>query len=360
MTKVLFVSSHAELGGSERYLLDLVSHLEDDEVEGVVSLADGPAVDRFRGARFRVEVIPTSGAISSILRSSRVLRRAVASSAADVVHANGVKAALVCVLARLSRPVVWVKHDFAWDGFIARIVASRCARIVGVSKAVLGGLDGPKTRVVMPGIPPADFDQAAGESALQELIGERAPVVALVGRLHPVKGHAALISAGPAIQEKCPDVRFLFVGGRDPIHEAYADEMEQLARTRLGKAAVWVGYRPDLLSLLSACSVAVIVTGSDERAPRAEGFGYVGVEAMAVGTPVVAFANGATPEVLGDCGSLVAPGEEQALAEGVLRVLEEEPARQRAIACGHQRAAESFSMQRFVSEMRDVYVEAAS
>lgn len=366
-TKVLFISSHAELGGSERYLFDLVSHLGRDEIDRVISLADGPLVARFQDAGFNVEVIPTSGSVVSILRASRTVRRAVSASPAKVVHANGVKAALVCALGRLTLPVVWVKHDFSWDAVIARFVARRCSLVVGVSRAVLDPLTGGKskigkaeTAVVMPGLSSVEVDTAAGDEVLKGIIGEPAPVVALVGRLHPVKGHAAFIEAGVAVKTLQPEVRFLFIGGRDPVHESYAQEMEGLAKRSLGDAITWVEHRFDILPILAACSVAVIATGSDPRAPRPEGFGYVAVEAMAVGTPVVAFASGATPEVLGNCGFLVAPGDTQAFAEAITRALEDGPARAEVINCGKKRAAGEFAIGRFVSEMRDAYARAAS
>ena len=45
-----------------------------------------------------------------------------------------------------------------------------------------------------------------------------------------------------------------------------------------------------------------------------EGFSLVALEAMGVGTPVVAYEYGGPPEVLGECGLLVPPGDRDALA----------------------------------------------
>lgn len=58
----------------------------------------------------------------------------------QILHANGLKATLVCQLAVLGTgiPLVWVKHDFSWDGWMARAAALRCASVIGVSKAVTG------------------------------------------------------------------------------------------------------------------------------------------------------------------------------------------------------------------------------
>ena len=357
--KVLFVSSHAQLGGSERYLFDLVCELG-QAAGSVVALEDGPLVVRLKAVDVEVEVIDTGGGPISLIRSASALREVLKRQRPDVIHANGVKAALVCSLTRPGIPVVWVKHDFSWDGPLARLIARRCALVVGVSDAVLASVRASKTKVVMPGVPPVVADEAAGRSALTELVDEGGPVILLVGRVHPVKGHAELIAAAPGILAERPDVRFLFVGAPDPQQETYAREMRDLAATKAGAAVTWAGHRSDLLDLLAAASVAVIVTGSDDRAPRPEGFGYVAVEAMAVGTPVVAYAAGAIPEVLGDCGYLVTPGDRTGLVTAVLDALRNDARRDALIARGKDRAATVFSLDRFVTGMRRAYEEASS
>src|SRR5262245_35871222 len=95
---VVFVSSHAGEGGSERYLEALVGHLGPAWVRAVVVLDEGPFVDRLRAAGVTVEVVPTgrrAGIASGAVRLRAVLRRLEPA----VVHANGVKAALVSGLA---------------------------------------------------------------------------------------------------------------------------------------------------------------------------------------------------------------------------------------------------------------------
>ena len=132
---VTFVISHALSGGSERYLELLLDHLAPAWVHGVVSLQDGPFVPRLRASGFEVEVVETGPRLSMLASALRV-RRLINRDPPAVIHANGVKAALVAALARPRAPVLWVKHDFSWDGPLAALVARRCARVVGVSAAV--------------------------------------------------------------------------------------------------------------------------------------------------------------------------------------------------------------------------------
>jgi glycosyltransferase involved in cell wall biosynthesis len=69
-----------------------------------------------------------------------------------------------------------------------------------------------------------------------------------------------------------------------------------------------------------------------------EGFGLPPLEAMASGTPVFASATGSILEVVGDAGLLVDPHDDVALAEGLERILTDQPLRDACIAAGVERA----------------------
>ena len=90
-----------------------------------------------------------------------------------------------------------------------------------------------------------------------------------------------------------------------------------------------------------------------------EGFSLVALEAMGVGTPVVAYDYGGPPEVLGECGLLVPPGDRDALAEALLRVLEDGAARA-AGRVRRRRASERFSLSAMIEAMENRYREAAA
>jgi glycosyltransferase involved in cell wall biosynthesis len=73
---------------------------------------------------------------------------------------------------------------------------------------------------------------------------------------------------------------------------------------------------------------------------RDEGFGFPALEAMSVGVPVVASAVGGIPEVVGDAALLVPVDDADALAGALRTAVEDDTARARLIARGHQRAAQ--------------------
>ena len=348
---VLFVSSHAKAGGAEGYLATLAENLGPDWVKFVVCLEDGPLVERLSADGVPVEVLPTSRHSWGIVGSARRLRRLLAREQPAVVHANGIKAALVSVLAT-RRPIVWAKHDFSYDGRLARFVAGRCALVVGVSEAVTKTFaDRSRIEVVHNGLAPGVVDRQAGRQRLEEALGG-APgaVVALVGRLDPVKGHRELLAAASEIRGRRPDLRLVFVGGPDASHPGYEEEL----RREAGDEASFLGHRDDARELIAGAELLAIPTVVPE------GFPYVGLEALAAGTPVVGYASGGLPELVGPCGLLVPPGDRDALAEAIVSLLEDESRRRRLGECGRERVAREFTLDRMVEATRNVYLRAAA
>jgi len=334
--RVAFVSSHARDGGSERYLETLIEQIGIDWVAGLIALEDGPAVTRWRQT-VAVEVLPVGTGVASIAAAAPRLQRAVRRMNAQIVHANGVKAAAVSSLIRT--PAIWAKHDDSFDGVIGRLIARRSRAVVGVSSSALAGIGSPANGIVVPpGIEVAAVDRAAARARVDVLTDGRRPVVSMVGRLDPVKGHrdamAATIDAAV----------LLVVGGDDPSHVDHARSLRRDA----GSHVVFAGHRDDAIDLVAGSDLVVIPS-------RNEGFGLVAAEAMAVGTPVVAYAVGALPEVLGPCGTLVERGDAEALRSALLGLLDEPARRDAAAACGRDRVATMFATSRWVDAMRTVY-----
>ena len=352
---VTFVSSHALRGGAERYLELLMDGLGADWVRGAVVLQEGPFVDRLRELGHPVEVVPTgarAGIVSGAWRLRRVLRR----QSPAVVHANGVKAALVAALATAGTrtPVIWVKHDVSFDGPLANAVAAASADVVAVSEAITTGLSERarrKVHVVPNGVPRVGVDSEVGRATVDGLAGGR-PVVALVGRVHPHKGQLDLVDSAPAVLERVPGARFLLVGGDDPSQPDYAAAVRaRVAELGVSDAVVFAGDRTDAIELMSGADVVAVPS-------HQESFGIAALEAMAVGTPVVATSVGGLPSVVGDCGTLVEPGDHAALAAAIVAALDSD-ARERMGECGRRRVAERFRIETTVDAMRERYAAVA-
>jgi glycosyltransferase involved in cell wall biosynthesis len=364
--RVAFVSPFVIQGGAERYLSLLLDGLERDWIARIYFLADGPLVGELHERGYPLEVVPTGPGPLAILRSALLLRRELRRLRPDVVHADGIKGALVTTLALAGTrvPVVWLKCDFSHDGWLARAVARRCRSIAAVSRAVTetfrdGALE--KTTVVPFGLPEAAVDRERGRAAVRGLVGEGSgPVLGLVGRLDPHKGHREVLAVLPRLRER-HDVRAVFVGADDPAHPGYREQLAaEIAAAGLEGAVALPGFRGDAVELIAGCDALVIPSVTSRGGLGKEGFSLVALEGMGVGTPVVAYDHGGPPEVLGDCGLLVPPGDREALGDALLRLLEDGDLRERLSECGRLRARERFSLSAMIEAMESRYREAAA
>ena len=137
---------------------------------------------------------------------------------------------------------------------------------------------------------------------------EDAFLVCAVGRLSPEKGHRYLLRAIAALVDHIPTLRITFLGEG---HERKALENE-VARLGVQNYVVFAGFKKDIQPWIQACDLLV-------NPSLTEGVPNVILEAMALGTPVVATRVGGVPDLVQDqqCGVLVPPGDPEALAVAI-------------------------------------------
>ena len=114
------------------------------------------------------------------------------------------------------------------------------------------------------------------------------------------------------------------------------------------------GYLPDATTAALVQAAAVLL-----HPALAEGFGFVPLEAMAAGTPVIAAGVASLPEVVGDAAVLVdSPTEPAAWAQAISALLEDEDRRRALAQAGRQRVTR-FSWDHTARRMIEVYRDAA-
>lgn len=158
-----------------------------------------------------------------------------------------------------------------------------------------------------------------------------APTLAFLGRIdEPRKGLQVLLDALPAILVRHPRARVLVAGpgDLDAVRRDLPDDLRE---------------RVELLGMVSDSDKAGLLASADLYiAPHTggESFGIVLVEAMAAGAPVVASDLAAFTAVLGEppAGVSFANGDVAALADTVLRLLDQPTERERLAAAGRARA----------------------
>ena len=129
--------------------------------------------------------------------------------------------------------------------------------------------------------------------------------------------------------------------------------MNQQSGPQQGGTVAFAGFRPDLRQFLGRVDLLV------HPASR-EGLGIGILEAQAAGVPVVACAAGGVPEALadGDTGLLVEPGNPLALAEGVIKLLDDPNWRLQLGTAAAARIRAQFSPDRMTESYIELYREA--
>ncbi|WP_016932275.1 glycosyltransferase family 4 protein [Rhodococcus sp. R1101] len=107
----------------------------------------------------------------------------------------------------------------------------------------------------------------------------------------------------------------------------------------------------ELADLLASAEIAAVPS-------LYEGFSLPAVEAMSCGTPLVASRAGAIPEVVGDAGLLVPPGDSEQLAAGLAALFDDPAERRRLGAKGRDRVLERYSWAAVAAKTAAVYERA--
>jgi glycosyltransferase involved in cell wall biosynthesis len=178
------------------------------------------------------------------------------------------------------------------------------------------------------------------------------PVLVFVGQVRPRKGPQILVEALPAIRERHPKAHALFVG---PDHEFVPELRRVAARLGVADAVEFVGAVPDedLPAYYAAADLFIFPTMT-----TIECLGLSFVQAMFVGTPVIATRIAGAPEVIRDGrdGFLVEPGDARALARRVEEVLALPPeARKEVGRRGRERALELFDEEEVLDDLFRAY-----
>jgi glycosyltransferase involved in cell wall biosynthesis len=306
-------------------------------------------------ARLLAEEIPAALALARVIRRERP----------DVLHlGNGIRANFDGILAGvLTRtPIVCHVKGFEKYGARERWASRRTTTLVCMTRAILAHCHqhrvcAPDERVVYDAVDEAWLQPRRTATDIRRQIGvpEGVPCVGIAGNIQEWKGQRMLVEALGRLDTATP-VHAVIAGGVHRAGEAYAATVrERVGALGLKQRVHFAGFREDIPDVMNAWDVVV------HASVRPEPFGRVILEGMLLGKPVIATAAGGVPELIdhGRTGFLVPPGDVEALAECLRRLLAA-PEEGRAIgARARSWAREQFSLSRHVAEMSEIYERAA-
>ena len=205
-----------------------------------------------------------------------------------------------------------------------------------------------KIHTVLLGVTP-DFHPESDPALLQAVrqkysLPER--YLLFVGLLEPRKNLPALLQAFASLPPQQPPVKLVIVGRQGWMVQQSMALVESLG---LAQQVHFTGYvhQVDLPRVYNLAEMAVYPSSY-------EGFGFPVLEAMACGTPVITTAVSSMPEITGEAGVLVPPGDVPALAQAIQGLLSDPLERHHRSALGLARAAQ-FTWERTASQTLEVY-----
>lgn len=378
---VLLVHHSGVLGGAEFSMLELAEALKRSGTRLTAALPkNGPLADlcERRGITVqRVPIAPLRRTVNPFVIIRFLWRLAITNllladvakrGQFDVIHCDGATACLHSLAATtLTRtPMIWHERDLTRHPAVFSFILFFTTKIIAPSQAVadnlsrqLGGL--PDVNVIPNGVDPDKFNLSASPTPLPSRsdlnLPNDGPLILCPAQFAPWKRHDAFIAAAKRVERQSPAARFLLAGDDTlPDRRDYVQKLKAIVRqSSIADKVAFTGFVEDMPALLRHC--ACVVLPSD-----AEPFGRVVIEGMAAGKPVIATAAGGPLEIIddGENGLLTAPGDAEAMATAILRVLNDPDLARRLGENGARSVRDRYSLTLVADRVTAIQREAAA
>lgn len=175
-------------------------------------------------------------------------------------------------------------------------------------------------------------------------------LVTVVGQVAPRKGQHVLFQGIQQLIDAIPNLKILLVG-RFGRRQKYAKKLRAfLVDNDLLGRVKWLGRRDDVANYMAASQLVCIPSIE-------EPLGLMALEAMTVGTPVVATDTGGLSEIVqnGKTGLSVESGDASSLANATIRLARDPELASELVAGGKSFVAENFRPEPLVDQVELVY-----
>lgn len=386
--RVLFVGHDSTLYGAQLALLTLLASLDRSIVEPFVVVPnEGPFIGEVEKIgvpiyrRYMIHWVVTGArlncnywtnlieVVSGLRARAWAIARLIEKNQIDLVYSNTVTVIEGAIAARMCHvPHVWHLHENVVGNpalrpvlprsVLTHIVSALSDRIIVPSRYLMheyraGGILS-KTMVVPNGVVFEQSQLLNEETLNDELsIPSTAPVITLIGAIHPGKDIRTFVAAAASVLPHYPNTVFLVVG--EVSDARYATQIQtDIAARGIEYAFRFLGWRSDIPQLLRHTDILVVSSIQ-------ETFGRTIIEAMAAGIPVVATRCGGPEEVVVDgvTGYLVPITDPGAMAKSILRILADASLRQAFSKAGQQRVKDVYSQSQVARQTENLLMKVA-
>jgi glycosyltransferase involved in cell wall biosynthesis len=329
------------------YAIDVAAGLRDRGHDVLLIVKPGGPVEaaaRARGLRVEAGLDLTDTSPRRVWKLRSALRDIVTRFRPDLINPHRSEDHLFSALAArgASIPVVRTRGDVRVPRLhpANRLLYGRAAAHVACADFMPErfyaplGIPRERVHVIRPGVDPRFAAGAPPRAAARAALGwGDESWVGIVGRLTAAKGHHVLLAAMARLAgRRAPHL--MISGTENEISEsALAEEADRLG---IASRVRFIPPVEDVRRLLAALDVLAVPSVASEAISR------VALEGLALGAPVVAARTNSLPEIVGEAGGLVPPGDPGALAAAIETMLADPERRARAAAEGPRRIARRY------------------
>jgi glycosyltransferase involved in cell wall biosynthesis len=234
-------------------------------------------------------------------------------------------------------------NRFLFRNVIDRVVTNSEATKRSLLQQNSGLIASEKIQVIYNGIDLAAFDRTEWAAAYSPPSGE--VVLGTAGRLEPQKNHHFLIEVAAKLKERGVPFKLL-IAGKGSLE---ADLRRIVRRKDLSEEVVFMGFVDYIQAFMQSLDIFLLSS-------RWEGFGYVLIEAMACGKPVVSLCNSSEAEIVADgvTGFLIPQPDPALFADRIEHLIQSKDLRERFGRQGRARVVERFTAQRALEALKEI------
>ena len=383
--RILFVITQSELGGAQRFLSNLTSHLDRDVYEFLVAVGSSGNGDFLRVLKAtsipcqtlkflkRGSSLPSLSDIKAIFE----IRNLIKNYRPDVLFLNSSRAGFIGSLASVFPTRInalkivyriggWTFNDpwpkwKRWLWIVLEWLSAKWKDVIIVNNQ--HDLEQAKKLKIKPrmqtvlihnGIEVYKLDLMRSEEARTRLFEKATKlfgrniiaknVIGTIANFYPTKGLEYLIQAANYLRD-IDDIVFFIIGDGE-----LRPELEKMIQEKgLEKKVFLLGQIPDAYRFLPAFDVFVLPSVK-------EGFPWALIEAMSAKLPVIATDVGEIPEIIDDRknGLLIKPRDSAGLADKIKEVLENDRLRNELGIQAHQTVLFKFELDKMVKKVEEL------
>lgn len=362
---VLYLINHAGKAGTEKYVYNLVKAYDQKKCNCFFAYnEEGQLSKQMHELGIRSFRIKMKNPFD--LRAAKNLAKICRQNKIDIIHAQYPRENYIAILSRIFYKKVKViytchltlKTNLLWK-ITNKIIIPHEEKILSVCNEgkrllVANGINEKKIDVIFNGIICEDKKQINSDIRRELGIDDDTFVICTLARYHMEKGLDYFVKSIKKLEEKTDKKFVALIAGDGELFGEIKSLIEELD---LKDKILQLGYRNDSENILYGSDIFV------NSAKCYEALSFAILEALGAGLPVVATNVGGNPEIINsktDCGYIVEYGNEEEMANAVLKLMEDKETYGRFCVNAKKAVREVFNLELLLEDIYKEYEKAVN